>query len=300
MEAVNKLIAYVIPVVVLILIVVFFFGGEGGFTKVKSAFNKTKSYLPDITIGAEKLQAEKPRLPPDHEKAVRDLVGTIKKMVDSKRQHCFETYAGLPELGEKGTVIRLSAGSIKTYILGGRQEITDLNRELSSKIKGFRPCVIATESVVESFKNVYLNDLSWSEKKKLIESNPPSMFVVDNIVIEFDGENKINYGYGKKDLEDGGFLYVHGTADGFSFICFFPTVEFVQGANDGLNDDYLGEDSSPNSLRRQLQEKRIPPCTGPWEEEEGQLIAPQSPPSETLPGGVADGGVPDGEVPKTG
>ena len=277
MEVVYKLMAYAIPIVVLILLAIFFFGGEGGFTKLKNTFSKTKSYLPDLTLGAERLQAEKPALPPYHEQAVRRLVETIQTMLNSDRQHCFATYGGLPELGEKGTVLKLAAGSITTYTLGGRQEITDLNQELAAKLAGFKPCVIAGP-LSENFEKSFLNE-EQGAAKKIVE---PLYLPVQEIVIKHDGDNKIDFGYGDKDLEDGGMLY--SPAKGL--VCFFPTVDMVQNMDkyDGLNDDYLGEDKSL-SLSRQLNEKKILPCTGPGEE---PSIAQQPTPDEILPGGVPE------------
>ncbi len=287
MEAKHLALYILLPLLVLGVVSWWIYGPSGAGSSLKKVTEKLKGFLPDVSLGAKPLEAEKPQLPPYHKEAVERLVNSIQMMVGSGRQHCFDSYGGLPDLEEKGTTIVLAPESIKVFILGGKQEALDLSQELTGKLKGFIPCVIATEQVVNSFERTYLNFLPWSEKEQLIQAQPPFAHAVSNIVIDFDGENKIDFGTGKKDLEDGGYLYVHGAADGYSFVCFFPTVEAIQEKNDGLNDDYLGEDKSPNSLTKQLREKRIPRCS---ETLEPSAMAQQPSPDEILPGGVAETG----------
>ncbi len=243
MEAVNKLIAYVIPIVVLVVIVVFLYGEAGAFEKVKGAFNKTKSYLPDVSIGAEKLQAETPTVPEPLRTQIINFRGTVESLKKNPKTNCFQNYGGFSPLEGKAalTLSYIPAGEqLFVRVLGGpgtKQDVT----ELSFTIDKMKLCVIAGGSYPKRFEQNFLTPGG---------SKQPIFNEVSTITIAWDtggiigsSENRIDHGTGFKDFEAHQWLY---KPDG-EHVCFFPTVD------GGTNEDGLNDDALPQAARGLLE-----------------------------------------------
>ena len=273
MVAVKKLAMYLIPIVVLVILVMAFYSDGGLFGNLKSGTNDTLSYLPDVSFGAEEVEPTKPTLPSNHQKAVDKLVKTMKEMKDSGNQNCFGNYGGLPELGEQGTLLQFSQDGDDVVLVAGTEGgIVQAHREVIEDVK---LCVIAgTESKMENFHNIFLNDKSWDEKENLIKTNNDYFNPVSNTIqiyystkgkngniirIHELGENEGKDGI--NNFQDAGIIY---TPDG-EHICFFPTVQgdlTCDGSNDkGLDNDCLGNDLAEDiNIRNQLNNGKLNWC----------------------------------------
>ena len=270
-QLLQKIVLYLIPIVALIFLIFVYYGGdEAAFNKLVNIADDAKDYIPNITIGADKLGSGQTILPQLQKQQVDSLKRAINSMLTSEHKTCFANYNGFSELGEKGVTITMTynAAEDKTIFTflgaaGGQQLLTGSTFE----IPGMKPCVIAGSSaVVKNFDSSFLNTLFWEQKT--IVANHYSF--VNSISIKTDDggytgytENRIDYGSGFKDFEDAGYIY---TPDN-EHICFFPTVDgnnVCDGSNeDGLDDDCLGADLNEDiSIPRQVLERKLLTCNG--------------------------------------
>lgn len=235
MEAVNKLIAYVIPIVVLVLIVIFFFGGTGGFEKVKSAFSKAKEY---VKIGTEEVKAENPTVPEQQIKDIVKFKEALEYLKSSQTSNCFYSYPGFSPLNGKAKIIISSIptnNQLYVRVLGGADTKQDTG--LSFTIDGLKPCVIAGGSYPKRFEQ---NFLTPDGSKQRIYYEVSAITIAGN-----EDENNIDYGTGVNDFEAHQWLY---KPDG-EHVCFFPTVNY------GTDEDGLDNEVIPKADAQRLLDK---------------------------------------------
>lgn len=276
MEGATKIIMYLIPIIVFVLLVMYFFAPSSGvFEKFQGAGEKASAFLPNISVGADKLKASTPGVDSVHKQEILKLKNTIESM-KGKKGPCFANYGGFTDLGEYGTSLQLTAnnnGGTDFTVLGGKggkQVVTDLG----FTIQGVNPCVIAGNSeVVKNFNDLYLNDKSWEEKSK--QFGVEHYTLVNGITIKYSTskvhsngnrigvssfpDNVVNDVY--NNFNEGGYLYTKNGKD----ICFFPTVlgnNICDGSDkDGLDDDCLIDQTEDISIPRQLKEGKLKQCS---------------------------------------
>lgn len=255
---IERVIFLVLPFIALVLFAtILLFGGESLFGKTSEATLKITDILPNISVGGE-IKGEKPTiLESGADAALNQLKETIQLMLDSEAPECFANYGTLPELQEKGTTIYLNYAGGKTRMsvqggAGGKQNVEIYD------IEGMIPCVISgtsgTAEVSENFYSTYL-------KGESTGTGGTYQPVTDIVISRDDGgftgftENRINFGQGFVDFEDGGWLFTPN----HKHICFFPTVD---GDNDeiGLNDDYLVDGTNENSVPDRVNKGTLKKC----------------------------------------
>jgi len=242
----KKVIGALIPLLVLLLLLAFYYGSDGSFNKVKGL---VKGIAESVTIGAEKIDAQKPVLPREHQEAITNLKRTIESV--RGKENCIVKYSlhtsnkgdnGFPELGEKGTsiILKKSGGDTRLGVLGGISGKQEISRET---IEGVQPCVIAGGNTAKNFYNRFV--LGNTAFRSFY--NPVDQVVIahDSSVGKFN-ENRIFYtgSAGFADFKDGGWLFVSGNN-----ICFFPTEDDFDGvcvgdSANGLDDSCLIESSA--------------------------------------------------------
>lgn len=230
MEAVNKLIAYAIPIVVLVVIVVFLYGGAGAFEKVKGAFTKTKEY---VKFGTEKITAEKPTVPEQQQNDIAKFKEALEYLKSSPNDNCFHYYQGFSPLHEKAKIVLShipTTNQLHVRVLGGAG--TKQDTDLSFTIDGLKPCVIAGGSYPKRFEQNFLTP--GGSKQRIVPEKSLITIAWDTGGILGWSENRIDHGAGFKDFEAHQWLY---KPDG-EHVCFFPTVDGSTN-EDGLNDDAL-------------------------------------------------------------
>ncbi len=236
MVAVQKLLKYIIPITIMFILAGFYFLGKGGaFPKLERITENPEELLPDVTIGMDKLSADTPTIPSEHNEQLASMRRAIGKMLKEEAgKDCFVDYGFFSALGDGGTTIQMAYDGQNTRftVKGGKggKQIVD-----SFTIEKMIPCVIAgSKQITENFQG------------RIIGGNPLSGDYFAGVtaigIVQSDGglfgftENRINYGKGLKDFEGQRWLF---TPDN-KHICFFPTVDTWSDA-DGLNDDLIGQ-----------------------------------------------------------
>ncbi|MBT4539429.1 hypothetical protein HOC32_04045 [Candidatus Woesearchaeota archaeon] len=267
MGIVRYLIIGVIAVSVIIVISGGLYGPEDGvLAKVVGFFGGVRDSIPDV-VGGDELEGEIADVPQGHRAAIMRLNDTIYEMLDSDKQNCFASYGGFPNLNEGGgTSISLSSSSQGTAVsvtggAGGRLVVADLRFE----IEGMSPCVIAgSESVMDNFEDIFLEEDSWADKERRLQSNQNHYTPVGSLTITSDDDtNKLvvsSLGV-NSNFEDAGLLYKVDDR----YICFFPTVrgdaDCDASKSDGIDDDCLGRsEGESESLTEQYRGGGIQQC----------------------------------------
>lgn len=252
--AFKKVIYYLIPLVFLVLFVMWQYGPEGLFDDMKDAV-KGIVEMPQ-EIGAEDVEVEEIQLSEGQLNAIDGLEQTIKSMLGSETNDCFQQYNKFPSLEENNVLLEFEYSGGETTLVVKKGEEHRLIDEVI-EIREMVPCVIAGENeegvISENFYYTFLDEDLDNVKGSVYSS-------VDNVKIAFDtagfNENRIDFGVGFRDFEDEGWLF---TPDN-KHICFFPTVD---GSNDedGLNDDWFKE-KERRSISRLIKEGKLSVCKG--------------------------------------
>lgn len=249
--AIDRIIIYIIVILVGIVLAAAYFLPGGQFGKAKGAFDKTKSYLPEVVLGQKPLDASSPQIPQQHRDQIISLKNAVNRVLYSEKRNCFAQYTSFSDLGEKGTSIILYRNGDGTDIIvnggaGGEQEV---GRE---HLIGVTPCVIAGDSqTVENFDHAFLN------REQHVLS---SYFTGVNFIhIKFDtsgfNENRIAFGDSQEmlnqyyDFEGNGWLFTPDNTVGNKRVCFFPTRDYGSwlnrcAASGGLLDDNCFSDDT--------------------------------------------------------
>ncbi len=232
MVAVSTLVKYLILIAVFVLLVWFFYSKTGVFFKVTDTTEEgLERYIPDITLGADKLKGEKVVLPGKQQKEMEELKKALETALNSEKGNCFVKFGGFSDFGEEGTSLEMNYNSredeTNIVVLYGKLGEEAVVTEEGFSLKGMRPCVIAGRGVVDNFDKTFLNR----------EEGALSTYFssVNRIRIDFnlDGlnENRISYGYNEanlnnfKDFEGHQWLFTPHSAKGRKDICFFPTAD---------------------------------------------------------------------------
>lgn len=244
---IERIVIYVVVIALGLILAAAYFLPGGSFEKAKGAFDKTKSYLPDVGIGAQQVQANNPSISQEHHQELTSLKDAIQQTLYSEKRNCFSSYQSFSELGKKGTVVDFEYDAVEgsTHVVirggaGGNQVITGEN----FNIIGMKPCVIAGAStVVDNFDHAFLNN------EKEVAS---SYFTDVNFIrIAYDdpwfggNENRIAFGDSPEqlsqyyDFEGDGWLFTPDNIIGNKHICFFPTTDGIDrcAARGGVLDD---------------------------------------------------------------
>ncbi|MBU0459518.1 MAG: hypothetical protein KJ597_03780 [Nanoarchaeota archaeon] len=264
MVALSKIVLYLIPIIALVLLGWYYYGSEGGFSKLESTVETVEGYVPNISLGQDELAGGRVEIDAEHREAILRLNETINLMLHGTETNCFVNYSGFPELDEDGTSLTLTYNSAedKTTVAitggaGGSQTVTDLELEF----EGMQPCVIAgNERITQQFYESYLDPGT--------SQSPSSAFnPVNSITIAYntDGhnENRINYGAGFEDFEDGGWLFTPDKRH----ICFFPTKQGDIGGScdgdgeEGLDDDCLTDTNEDESIPYRVRHNSLTTCS---------------------------------------
>ncbi len=312
MVAISKLVQYLILIAIFVIIVGVFYAKTGIFTKTTTGAEEGLGrYIPNITLGADKLKGEKAAIPQEHQKEIAELKNTLQKMLDSEQGNCFIKFGGFSELGEEGTSIEMNYNSLEDttniIVLFGKEGKEAVVRENGFSLKGMRPCVIAGSGIAGNFDRTFLNQ----------EEGAPSSYFksVDRIRLDFRTEgvnaNRISFGEHAQELnnfhdfEGHQWLFTPHSAKGRKEICFFPTTDGLLNcaARGDLLDDDCFEDSDEEGIPYQLRGKNTDSCatidtpTLVREGEEGVIPPSLIESGRPWPGGVPEiteeGGVPE-------
>lgn len=256
----TKVVEYLIPIAAFVIIVgIIYFGSEGGlWGKTVELSKGVKEMAPNVTFGAEESKAGKPIIAETGgEEAINSLGETIELMLKKTNQNCFANYGGLPDF-EKGTSIRFiyDGGSKTTMIIkakDGKQTVE------MKEFPGMIPCVIA-QGVGENFYYTFL-------EPDLNKVNGNTFFPVSNINILLDDggytgltENRIDYGGGPIDFEDGAWLFTPGKG----YICFLPTedgnAECDGLGSEGLDDDCTNDVTEITTIPYRVNNQQLVRC----------------------------------------
>lgn len=282
MEGVTKIAMYLIPILVLVLLGTYY---PEMFEKFKDVGGKVQEYLPNVSIGAEKLQASKPFVSEDNKNQILSLKDSLNKMIG--KGPCFMQYQKFSLL--EGASLRASYDGVNDQtnfgVYGGAGASQYVN-DLSFSVKGMKLCVIAGKdnSAVKAFSKIYFSPISvdkysapdvWSVRMDLLKDNPQHYTTVSKIDLGYyegktflcKNSNHIvvpELGIGENtnvcdNFNDDGILY---TPDGKN-ICFFPTVygDTFSYDKDGLNDKYLGNNKKDEqALLFQLLDGKLKRC----------------------------------------
>lgn len=213
----SRLFGYLIAVIVLIVLVLSMM--PGGFIRETLEKNPLDGVPTDV-LNDTLAQGGSVALPDEHRSQVVSLKETISVMLASSKTRCFGEYTAFSALDETsltlaqrqeggGSILIVKAGA------GGKQVVTDLSSEYPTLI----PCVVSGGMVVSNFGKNFLAD-----PKQLVEGHFEE---VSAITVRLDDggylgstHNRINFGSGFIDFNDGGFLYKPDE----NHICFFPTA----------------------------------------------------------------------------
>lgn len=256
MGVISKIVlGLTLPIVLLLVVLaIFFIGEEGAWEELKDLVLGAKEVLPEVGFGLEELTTEEAGIPTEQSEAILSLAKAIKRLMDGK--DCFANFGVLPELGEKGTTIRLDLVGDKTILsvlggAGGKQVVTDLRFEFP----GMKPCVIAgSEAVTERFYNHFIGG-----KQKLF----PYYQAVNSIVVFNDGDNVIRVKeFGDKAVNDEGNNFENNgyifTPDGVH-ICLFPTNYYRNNDEDGIANEWFGKGET-NSIPNRVERGELTEC----------------------------------------
>ncbi len=205
MEALTRLITYLVPLIILITIGFIYFGGEKSlFVELKSVVSK----LPTVKFGVETQQAGALVVPEATQKKVDQITRKI-NLLKGKGPNCISSYANIG-LGDLGAVSlefnKFNSTDSNLVVRGGEQGRHEIQR---IKLENTLPCVIAG---IQETKNFY--DYFLAETKLPITDK---YFKEVNALVIFGG--KISFEGKTYDLKDGGWFF---TPDGRN-MCFFPT-----------------------------------------------------------------------------
>src|SRR3989338_828886 len=210
---------YMLAIIVGVLLIVWLFAPSGSFPQLRGIVSGIKD---SVSVGAPELTAENPAVSEVHQKELSALQSTIRSMIESPAENCFESYDGFTKLGEEGMKLEIKYDSRedKTYFdvwggIGGKQKVTDS----SFTVDHVRSCVIAgDETITSNFDQRFL-----SETDKTV---PVEYKIADLVIAEDDGgifrftRNRIDYGSSFQDFEGHQWLFKPDSGH----ICFFPTV----------------------------------------------------------------------------
>lgn len=244
MGVVTKLVFYIIPIVVLVLLIIFFYSDAGAFEKVKRAASTAEQYLPDISVGAKEITAEKPSIPENQQQAIVAFKEALLRTKESSRVNCFTKFGGFPPLGEEGATLVishiLSDEVTSVRVTGTKQTLTDLSFE----VPGMIPCVIGggTEYTEKFYQN-YLSPSLMADDS----FTPISNDGISEISIQWNSggvletaANRIQYdATGFHDFKGQRWLYKPDA----QHICFFPTDSSTSAI--GLDDYYFKDFENP-------------------------------------------------------
>ncbi len=273
MEALQKFIFYVLPIIVLIILVVAYYSGGGLLEKTKNALAKTKEFLPKVTIGAHSTAAGTPTLPAPARDDLLAFKSAVEQLQAAAAVNCFLNYKGFSHFDED-TTLKLSYIPFeqKTVALisgSAGQQIPELSFTTTLK-----PCVVAgAETVTDGFYTNYLNP---GTKQETIFTP------VNTITITADG---IDYGSGVQDFEGQRWLYKPDE----QHLCFFPTVKLGTD-EDGLDNDYFNDETAGDSLPYRVWHEDLSSCLSEFKAAEE--VRPETSSTnlgeEPLPGGVSE------------
>ncbi|MBS3123610.1 hypothetical protein J4437_03155 [Candidatus Woesearchaeota archaeon] len=292
----GKLIFWIIPLVALVILVMIYFGDNSLFEELKmnvgGILDTSKKFLPDVKLGEDELQANKPTIPEEQFQAIEKLKQIILSMkTDAQKNtqsNCFGNYldlnylnsqgppldygtgGGLPALGS--TIIELKEENGDTYLKikgigpGGNWEYSN------EKLERVTPCVIAgADNVAENFYRSFIN----TEKAGSISNY---YLDVDQITIFQDGTNKITFTKESQsitnEIKDGGWLF---TPDG-NRICFFPTADYwwAEADDEGLEERFFDSSSDSENIKSiptLINQKKLALCSGSIEESEEPVLS---------------------------
>jgi len=256
MVATAKLVIYMIAILTgLIMLGIFFVPKMGAFSRASSATDVAKEFVPNVSIGADELNAGKPTIPSEHREQILKLNKTIRKMLDSGYSNCFGNFGDFSDLGERGTGIQMVYNPTKKstdFLIyggeGGQQLLTDF----IFSIEGMHPCVIAgSKSITENF---YTEFVDWKKSKGSHYNRVNGIRIVYNtdgdngnvIRVPELGADSVNDQ--DNNFENNGWLY---TPDGEN-ICFFPTNDHINFDEDGIAEEWFG-DGEDNSIPKNVQ-----------------------------------------------
>ena len=261
MGALTKLIFYLIPVVVLILLIVIFYSpGTGAFERLKNIASGAEKYVPNVSIGAEEMEAQQPSIPENQRQAIVSFKEALERTAASSQVNCFTKFNGFPPLGEEGASLVIipipSEKVMSVRVTGVKQTITDLNFE----VQGIAPCVVGggTEYTEKFYRNYLYPSLTAEDSFEPIYNDVP------RIIIQWDGggllesaANRIQYdNTGFHDFKGHRWLYKPDAGH----ICFFPTDSSTSAL--GLDDEFFTDFSEPiaGSLQDKVRKGLLKQC----------------------------------------
>lgn len=254
-----NLVEYLVALAFLVLIWFFVFNPGGSFDKAKEAVKNSLS----LDVGLPEQRAALPLISPQRQQEINMLEQTIRTLATA--ENCFSSFSGFAETEDRMSLEIVALEGKTSFLLkssAGKQN------PYSFEVPGIKPCVIAGEAV-DNFEQRYLNAPSTTTetmaqqikypdgRARLGQEVPPSEAYyqeVSSLKINFQ-ENTIDYGRGAVDFEGHKWLF---KADQ-EHLCFFPTVDGWSDA-DGLNDDYLVDETQEDSLPYLIQIGKLPQC----------------------------------------
>ncbi len=274
-------------ILVMALLIWNYYGDKGMFSNVKDAADTLWSYAPNVSIGLTTLNATMITLPGDQASQISGLQATLVKMLDSSEQDCFANFGPLDNLGE-GVSIGSSAGAkgesevtthISFYLDSNTQETVFIVGTSGSQIyKNFRlkmtPCVVAGPyDVAENFfqhfnknagnlKEPYYNlvmggDISYQKRKIGYSEETGGVFsAYSGNAIRVVGfpPNMVNDE--NDNFENGGMIFKGKGNE----ICFFPTNKASNSDIDGMDNNYVSDETNEESLIYKWKNGKVKKC----------------------------------------
>ena len=243
MEVLKKFFFYILPIIILIIIIVAFYSGGGLLEKTKSAWAKTKEFLPDVTVGALPTTAGTPTLAAPARDDILAFKSAVEQLQSSAAVNCFLNYKGFSHLDED-TTLKLSYIPIEQKTIALISGSSDQQLPELSFTTTLKPCVVAgAETVTNGFYTNYLNPGTKQEK----------IFTpINTITITAEG---IDYGSGVQGFEGQQWLYKPDQ----QHLCFFPTVKLGTD-EDGLDNDYFTDETAGDSLPYRVRQGALKTC----------------------------------------